>query len=89
MLVSRPLYTQRIRQFENTPLMEVVTGVRRSGNSTTLQLVRDELDSQGASPDRIVFINLESLEFEHLDEDVPECGPALHAPPPARCRSFS
>jgi uncharacterized protein len=65
-LVDRPLYTQRIRRFIDVPMIKVITGVRRSGKSTILQLVRNELLAGGVPPDRVLFVNMESLQFEHL-----------------------
>jgi hypothetical protein len=62
------LYVARLRRFLDTPLIKVVTGVRRAGKSSLLRLLQDELRSIGVSDDRILTINMESLEFEHLKD---------------------
>lgn len=46
-------------------VVKVVTGMRRAGKSTLLEMFRDELVSHGVSREDIVWINLET--FEHRD----------------------
>ena len=65
-MVERPLYLDRIRPFIGKPVIKVVTGVRRSGKSTLLQLVRAELQAQGVSGARMLDINLETYSNRHL-----------------------
>jgi hypothetical protein len=63
-LISRPEYQKKIEKFIGTPLIKVVTGLRRVGKSSLLRLVADGLVSQGVDSNRILFINMESLENE-------------------------
>lgn len=65
-MIERPLYLDRIRPFIGKPIIKVVTGVRRSGKSTLLQLVRAELQTQGVSQARMLDINLENYSNRHL-----------------------
>ena len=65
-MIERPLYLDRIRPFIGKPIIKIVTGVRRSGKSTLLQLVRAELHSQGVPEECMLDINLEVYANRHL-----------------------
>ena len=56
----------KIRDFIDKPLIKVITGIRRSGKSMLLMLVRDELLESGISKENIININFESLQYIHL-----------------------
>jgi hypothetical protein len=60
-LISRPAYEQKIARFINTPLIKVITGIRRAGKSSLLKLTAKGLVSRGVDESRILFINMESL----------------------------
>ncbi len=68
MLIERPLYTKRLTDFLNTPLVKVITGVRRAGKSSIIKLLIDKLLADGVSKNRILLINMESLEFEAIHD---------------------
>lgn len=63
-MIDRPLYLQRILSFQNSGLIKVITGMRRSGKSTLLLLYRDWLRNQGLADEEIIYINFESLSNE-------------------------
>jgi len=59
-LYIRESYLKQIRPFYNdVELIKVLTGVRRSGKSSIMQLVVDELIESGISDSNIVYINLD------------------------------
>jgi len=64
-MVKREIYMQRIRPFINTELIKVFTGIRRSGKSVMLELVKDELKSSGANEKNFLCMNFE--QFSHFD----------------------
>ncbi len=70
MIVQRPLYTDRIDQFMDAPLIKVITGIRRAGKSTILQLLIDSLMAKGVDQGNILLINMESLEFEAIKNSI-------------------
>ena len=47
-------------------MIYVITGVRRCGKSTLLELFREHLKSNGVDESRIISINFEEIENEHL-----------------------
>lgn len=65
-LIPRPSYIERLDRWRNRDLIKVITGVRRCGKSTLLKFYADHLKEQGIEPDRIITINLERLDYEHL-----------------------
>ena len=60
-MVVRELYLKQIRPFMGADLIKVLTGIRRSGKSALLMMIRDELLAQGIPPSRILYVNLESM----------------------------
>lgn len=65
-MIDRPAYLERLRRWKDRDVIKVVTGVRRCGKSTLLALFAKELEAMGISARRIITINLEQLENEHL-----------------------
>ena len=46
-MIERELYMKRIRPFIGNELLKVLTGIRRSGKSVMLELIKKELIKQG------------------------------------------
>ena len=67
-MIKREIYLEKIRLFIDKPLVKVITGMRRSGKSVILQLLRDELLQQGIPPERILYLNFESLGTASLED---------------------
>lgn len=66
-LFKRENYLKKIRGFYHaTDIIKVITGVRRCGKSTLMQIVADELRDVGVVSDRIVFLNLDKLEHRKI-----------------------
>ncbi|MDF7664247.1 ATP-binding protein [Bifidobacterium sp. ESL0763] len=55
-----------MEQWRDKPVIKVVTGVRRCGKSTLLELFGNRLTAAGVPRDHIISINLERLENEPL-----------------------
>ena len=65
-MIYRKSYMERLRSFKDTKLLKVITGLRRSGKSTLLQMYCDELLSEGVAPERILFINFELMKYDNI-----------------------
>ena len=65
-MINRPIYIEKLRRWRDKDVIKVVTGVRRCGKSTVLQMFADDLIAQGVEPERIITLNLEQLENESL-----------------------
>lgn len=69
-MIAREFYMQQVRYYMNTPVVKVITGMRRSGKSALLELIRDELSAQSVDEKNIIYINFESLRFAKLKKDL-------------------
>ncbi len=67
-MIQRPQYIKMLLSFKDSDLIKIVTGVRRCGKSTLLELYQKELMAQGINERQIQFIRLEALENESLLE---------------------
>jgi predicted AAA+ superfamily ATPase len=65
-LVSRDDYLERLKAFRDNKLIKVITGIRRCGKSTLLELYRQYLISQGVSDENIIHINLELMKYDDI-----------------------
>lgn len=66
LMIKREIYMQRIRPFMNTELIKVFTGIRRSGKSVMLELVKEELKNSGISEKNFLCINFEQFSYSDL-----------------------
>lgn len=65
-MIKREMYMSRIRPFIGKELVKVMTGIRRSGKSVMLELIKEELLSQGVSSSQFISINFEDMRYAHL-----------------------
>lgn len=65
-MIKRELYMSRIRPFIGGELIKVVTGIRRSGKSVMLELVKQELLESGVGAEHFISINFEDMRNAHL-----------------------
>ncbi len=57
---------QRLKAFKDNKIIKVVTGLRRSGKSTLLEMFRDELLHSGVTPEQIQYINFELMKYDSI-----------------------
>ena len=69
-MIQRPRYKKWLDEFREKKLIKVLTGLRRSGKSTILDMYVESLKACGVAEDRIVYINFEMLESEPLSDPV-------------------
>lgn len=62
-IIARTTYLDQLRSFIDKPLIKILTGIRRSGKSSALLLLKDELFQNGIETKQILYINLESFAF--------------------------
>ncbi|MDR1177594.1 MAG: ATP-binding protein [Spirochaetaceae bacterium] len=60
MAIIRQSYLDQIRPFIGAPFIKTLTGIRRCGKSTILELLETELTRMGVQAERIIYINLET-----------------------------
>ena len=64
--IPREEYLERLRNLKHKKLIKIVTGIRRCGKSTVLEMFRDELLNNGVEENQIIFINFEDYENKSL-----------------------
>ncbi len=65
-MIKREMYMSRIRPFIGGELIKVMTGIRRSGKSVMLELIKEELAESGVNPARFISVNFEDMGNAHL-----------------------
>ncbi len=66
-LYKRELYLSKIRPFyKDEDMIKVLTGVRRCGKSSIMQLICNELIDNGVSKSNIVYINLDKRPYKSI-----------------------
>lgn len=68
MRIARPDYLERLSAWRDKPVIKVITGVRRCGKSTLMEMWEQQLRYEGVPADHIIHLNLELLENEPLLE---------------------
>ncbi len=65
-MIKREMYMSRIRPFIGNELIKVMTGIRRSGKSVMLDLIKEELIESGIHSEQFISINFEDMRYSHL-----------------------
>lgn len=63
---NRPLYLKELQKYRDKSVIKVVTGIRRCGKSSLLQLFVEHLKEQKVPEGRILQINFESLQYDGM-----------------------
>lgn len=69
-MIRRESYFKIINEFIDTSFIKIFTGIRRSGKTTLLFSVVDELKNRGISEDNIFYISFESLKYQNITDSV-------------------
>lgn len=62
-MIKRIEYLEELKKWKDKDLIKVITGIRRCGKSTLLELFIEYLKEEKIDEEHIVSINLESLEY--------------------------
>jgi len=65
-MIKRTLYLDKIKEFIDKPFIKVISGIRRSGKSSILLLLKDEILHRGAQEQQILLINFESFNYSEI-----------------------
>lgn len=65
-MILRTIYIEQVVGFINKPQIKILTGIRRSGKSTVLRLLKEELLQRGVSKQQIININFESFVYADI-----------------------
>ena len=65
-MIQRDEYLNMLKKWTDEQVIKVITGIRRCGKSTLLEMFREYLKTQNVPDEQIVYINFEELENEAL-----------------------
>lgn len=60
--IERRDYLNKLIAFKDKKLIKVITGIRRCGKSTIMEIFRDWLLNNGVSPEQILYLNFEDYD---------------------------
>ncbi len=66
MNIIRTVYLDKVRAFVDTPVVKVITGIRRSGKSVLLEQIRNLILENGVGKEQILSLNFESFADERV-----------------------
>ncbi len=66
--IKRENYLSILRNFKDKQIIKVITGIRRCGKSTLLELFQEYLKENGVEEKQIVSINFENADYEYLQD---------------------
>lgn len=69
-LINRPQYIEQLIQNKDVDLVKIVTGIRRCGKSSILDLYHQYLSENGVDESHIIHMNLESLRFRDITDHI-------------------
>ncbi|MBK5263183.1 MAG: ATP-binding protein [Peptostreptococcaceae bacterium] len=64
--IKRPTYLNKLIEYKDKDIIKIITGIRRCGKSTLLDLYEDYLLGHGIKAENILHMNLESLQHRDL-----------------------
>ncbi|MEG1639221.1 MAG: ATP-binding protein, partial [Erysipelotrichaceae bacterium] len=64
--IERPRYLSKLTEYKDKDIVKIVTGIRRCGKSTLLDIYEDYLLNSGVKPTNILHMNMESLQHRDL-----------------------
>ena len=67
-MIERNEYLNVLKRFKDKELIKVITGIRRCGKSTLLELYKEYLLNNGISENQIISINLEDLKYNYITD---------------------
>ena len=64
--INRDNYLSILKNFKDQQIIKVITGIRRCGKSTLLEIYQDYLRNNGIKEEQIISINFENADYEEL-----------------------
>lgn len=65
-MIERPKYINELIKFKDKDLIKIITGIRRCGKSTLMELYKEYLIKNGVDKTQIISINLEDLKYHFI-----------------------
>ena len=66
--INRENYLSILKNFKDQQIIKIITGIRRCGKSTLLEMFQDYLMDNGVDESQIVSINFENADYEEMQD---------------------
>ena len=66
--INRDNYLYILKNFKDQQIIKVITGIRRCGKSTLLEIYQEYLRDNGIENNQIISINFENADYEELQD---------------------
>ena len=66
-LIRRGAYVDQLKDYIDSDFVKVYIGIRRSGKTSLMYNIIDEIKSMGVKDENIIFISFESREYNQID----------------------
>ena len=63
-MILRSYYLNALKKYRDIPIVKILSGIRRSGKSTILDMLKDDLISSGVPSDHVICARYTSEEFD-------------------------
>ena len=67
-MIERTEYLNVLKRFKDKEIIKVITGIRRCGKSTLLEIYKEYLLNNDVEEDQIISINLEDLKYNFITD---------------------
>ena len=67
-MIERKEYLEELLRFRDKQLIKAVTGIRRCGKPTLLELYQEQLVQDGVAPEQIIAYNLKAGELADIED---------------------
>jgi len=65
-IVRREHYLKMLAEFKDEPLVKIITGMRRCGKSTLMEMFISDIKKSGVPEENIIHINFEDPRYAHI-----------------------
>ena len=66
-LIKREAYVNQLKDYINSDFVKVYIGIRRSGKTSLMHNIIDELKSRNVKDENILYVSFESREYNYID----------------------
>ncbi len=63
-MILRPYYLEALKTYRDVPVVKILSGIRRSGKSTILDMLKDDLIASGISSEHVIYVRYTSKELD-------------------------
>ena len=67
-MIQRNEYIAQLEAYKDKQIIKVITGLRRSGKTTLMEIYEEKLMASGVSSDQIIHLNFEDVDNDYIED---------------------